>query len=170
MNSFIALLRAVNVGGTGKMPMADLRALAEAAGFNEVRTYIQSGNLVFSTDTTSSDAKSTLEEKLANYAEKPVGVVVRNAQEMSEVLEANPFPDAEPSKVGVLFLDDAPPANTTETAKGQADELIELGKREVYIHFPSGMGRTKLRLTAMSVGTVRNINTVSKLVKMAAGE
>lgn len=150
------------------MPMADLRNLAEAAGFHDARTYIQSGNLVFSTDGTLSDAKSALEKELANYAQKPVGVIVRTGQEMQDALEANPFPDAEPSKVGVLFLDDVPQPDTITTAKGQVDEAIVLGKREVYIHFPSGMGRTKLRLTAMSVGTVRNINTVSKLAKMAA--
>lgn len=148
--------------------MSDLRRLAEAAGFNEVRTYIQSGNLLFSTDEAPSSAKSALEEKLANYANKPVGVVLRTAQEMREVLEANPFPDAEPSKVGILFLDDAPPPGTIETAKGQADEVIELGEREIYVHYPSGMGQTKLRLAAMTKGTVRNINTVSKLAKMAA--
>lgn len=167
MNVLIALLRAVNVGGTGKMPMADLRNLAEAAGFDEVRSYIQSGNLVFSTDQTPAGAKLILEQKLEDYAEKPVGVVVRTAQEMRDVLEANPFPDAEPSKVGVLFLQDPAPQDTIKSAKGQADEVIRLGEREIYVHYPSGMGRTKLRLTAMSDGTMRNINTVSKLVKMS---
>lgn len=149
------------------MPMADLRHLAEEVGFHEVRTYIQSGNLIFATKKTPSDAKLLLEQKLDSYAAKPVGVIVRTAQEMKQVLEANPFPDAEPSKVGVLFLDHAPPPDIIETAKGQADEVIQPGKREVYVHYPSGMGRTKLRLTAASQGTVRNINTVSKLVKMA---
>lgn len=167
MNVLIALLRAVNVGGTGKMAMADLRELAEAAGFSEVRTYIQSGNLVFSTNKSPRAAKSALEQNLSSYADKPVGVVMRTADEMNDVLNANPFPDTEPSKVGVLFLDNPPRPDTIRTAKGQVDEEIELGKREIYVHYPSGMGRTKLRLASMSEGTVRNINTVSKLVKMA---
>lgn len=167
MKALIALLRAVNVGGTGKMPMADLRAMADAAGFADVRTYIQSGNLVFSSADTPSAVKLALEKRITDYANKPVRVVVRTAHEMQGVLNANPFPHAEPSKVGVLFLDESPPSDTIETAKGQADEEIELGEREIFIHYPSGMGRTKLQLAAMSEGTVRNINTVHKLVKMA---
>ena len=168
MKTLITLLRAVNVGGTGKMPMADLRSIAEKAGFSEVRTYIQTGNLIFSTSKAPSTAKSMLEEKLAAYAGKPIGVILRTAQEIEDVLEANPFPNAEPSKVGVLFLDGPPPRDTVETAKGQTDEEIEVGGSEIFIHYPSGMGRTKLRLMAMSEGTTRNINTVRKLAKMAA--
>lgn len=166
MTTYVALLRAVNVGGTGKMPMADLRSLAVAAGLGEVRTYIQSGNLVFSADKTPSAVKSMLEGDLEGYAKKPVGVVIRTSQEMQAVLEANPFPNAEPNKVGVLFLDNQPLPDVIETAKGHADEEIVLGDREIFIHYPSDMGRTKLRLTAMSEGTARNINTVSKLMKM----
>ncbi|WP_114391260.1 DUF1697 domain-containing protein [Notoacmeibacter marinus] len=169
MKTLIALLRAVNVGGTGKLPMAELRGMAEDVGFDNVRTYIQSGNLVFSSSDAMPDARKALEQRLEDYAGKPVGVILRTAQEMHRVFDANPFPDAEPSKVGVLFLDNAPPPGIAETAKGQTDEVIEPGEREVYIHFPSGMGRTKLRLAAMSDGTVRNINTVRKLVNMATG-
>lgn len=115
--------------------------------------------------------RNALEGRLEDYAGKPVGVLLRTAGEMQEVLEANPFPHAEPSKVGVLFLDASPPSDTIETVKGQADEEVALGQREVFIHYPSGMGRTKLRLPAlatMSEGTTRNINTVAKLAKMAA--
>ena len=173
MQALIALLRAVNVGGTGKLPMAELRAMAEAAGFTNVRSYIQSGNLVFSSADELSAVKSALEKRLADYADKPVRIVLRTAQEMQDVLDANPFTDAEPSKVGVLFLEASPPPNTVETAKGQADEEIQLGQREVFVHYPSGMGRTKLRLPALSAmpeGTMRNINTVARLVKMATAK
>ena len=149
------------------MPMADLRQLAEAAGFAAVRTYIQSGNLVFSTGKTPVEAKSALEARLATYADAPVPVILRTAQQMTAVLDANPFPDAERSKVGVLFLDGPPPPDAITTAKGRGDEEIALGEREIYVHYPSGMGRSKLRLAAMATGTVRNINTVSTLVKMA---
>lgn len=166
MVTLIALLRAVNVGGAGKLAMADLRSMAEEVGLSDVRTYIQSGNLVFSSDD-AADAKAALEERLEDYSGRAVGVVLRTADEMRDVLDANPFPRAEPSKVGVVFLDDTPPPDTVQTAKGQADEEIVLGTREVYIHFPSGMGRTKLRLPVMSEGTVRNVNTIGKLVKMA---
>lgn len=167
METMIALLRAVNVGGTGKLPMAELRAIADAEGFSNARTYIQSGNLVFQTERGPAEAKDALEARLRTYAGKPVGVILRTAEEMAAVLAANPFPDAEPSKVGVLFLDAAPPRDTFEVAKGQADEQISLGPREVFVHYPSGMGRTKLRFPAMADGTVRNINTVAKLARMA---
>ena len=170
METLIALLRAVNVGGTGKLPMAKLRSMAEASGFVRVKTYIQSGNLVFATDRKSNEAKAILEKRLETYAGKPVGVVVRTPEEMRAILEANPFPDAEPSKIGVLFLDTAPPSDTVEAAKGRADEQIVLGEREVFVHYPSGMGRTKLRFPAMKDGTVRNINTIAKLKDMSARE
>jgi uncharacterized protein (DUF1697 family) len=167
MQTLIALLRAVNVGGTGKLPMMELRAMAEAAGFTDVRTYIQSGNLVFSTAHAPSIPKAAPEKRPEAYAGKPVGVVIRTSQEMQAVLNANPFPNAEPARVGVLFLYVSPSPKTVETAKGQANEEIEHGEREIFVHYPSGMGRTKLQLAAMSQGTVRNINTVAKLSAMA---
>lgn len=145
--------------------------MAEAAGFTDVRTYIQSGNLVFSSSDELPTVREAIEQRLEDYAGKPVGILLRTADEMQAVLEANPFPQAEPSRVGVLFLDASPPSDTIETARGQADEEIALGHREIFIHYPSGMGRTKLRLPAlsgMSEGTTRNINTVAKLVKLAA--
>lgn len=169
MHTLVALLRAVNVGGTGKLPMAELRAMAEAEGFGAVRTYIQSGNLVFETDRDVDEAKRALEARLRNYARKPVGVILRTAEEMRAILTANPFPDAEPSKVGVLFLDAAPPSDIRDSAKGRTNEEIAFGTREVFVHYPSGMGRTKLRFPAMADGTVRNVNTVAKLTDMAGG-
>ena len=92
MTMFVALLRAVNVGGTGKLPMSELKAMCEAAGFDEVRTYIASGNVVFRSDRTEADVKHTLETALQAYAGKPVGVLVRTAAEMAQVLAGNPFP------------------------------------------------------------------------------
>ena len=169
MRTLIALLRAVNVGGTGKLPMAELRAMAEAEGFGAVRTYIQSGNLVFETNHDVDEAKRALEARLRDHAGKPVGVILRTAEEMRAILTANPFPDAEPSKVGVLFLDAAPPSDTRDSAKGRTDEKTALGAHEVFVHYPSGMGRTRLRFPAMADGTVRNINTVAKLTDMAGG-
>ena len=81
MAQYVALLRAVNVGGTGKLPMSDLKALCEKAGFGNVRTYITSGNVVFDSQAAEAQVKSTLEAALAAYAGKPVGVLVRTASE-----------------------------------------------------------------------------------------
>ncbi|MEJ8562555.1 DUF1697 domain-containing protein [Yoonia sp. GPGPB17] len=168
MQTIIALLRAVNVGGTGKLPMAELRAMAQATGFANVRTYIQSGNMVFSSADDLPAVRQALESRLADYAGKPVGVILRTGHQMREVLAQNPFTDAEPSKVSVLFLNAPPLGDTMVAMKGQADEQIALGQREIFIHYPSGMGRSKLQLPAMAEGTMRNINTVTKLARMAA--
>ncbi len=94
MTSYVALLRAVNVGGTGKLPMADLRSLCCDLGFARVETYIASGNVVFASKAPAARVKSDLEARLLDYAGKRVDVVVRTASEMQAVLEANPFPKA----------------------------------------------------------------------------
>ena len=91
MSVFIALLRAVNVGGTGKLPMTELKAMCEACGFQKVKTYIASGNVVFLTDHSEAKVKKALEEKLEAYAGKPVGVMVRGAKELEQILEGNPL-------------------------------------------------------------------------------
>ena len=94
MTAFIALLRAVNVGGTGTLPMSTLKAMCEAAGFAKVRTWIASGNVVFASDLAEEEVKGRIEAALAAYAGRPVGVMVRTAAEMAAVLAANPFPEA----------------------------------------------------------------------------
>jgi len=86
MQAYIALLRAVNVGGTGKLPMTELKAMCEAAGFKSVQTYIASGNVVFKSAKTEAQVKAALDAALAAYVGKPVGVLVRTAAEMAAVL------------------------------------------------------------------------------------
>ena len=170
MNTLVALLRAVNVGGTGKLPMDALRNMCEQAGFTNVRTYIQSGNVVFDTALPTSAVKVALETRLQDYCGKPVGVVLRDGEQMRSVLARNPFPHAAPAKLAVLFLDQALPPDVALTTKGQTDEEVVAGNREFFIHHPSGMGQSKLRLPAASAGTARNLNTVAKLAAMASGE
>src|SRR5688500_15353704 len=119
MGSFVALLRAVNVGGTGKLPMSDLKALCEKLGFGAIRTFIASGNVVFTSRKSEAAIKAALEKQLAIYAGKPVGVLVRSAAEMAQVLSDNPFPKAAPNRVMVLFLDQAPAADTLAGLRGQ---------------------------------------------------
>jgi uncharacterized protein (DUF1697 family) len=92
MPVFIALLRAINVGGTGKLPMSDLKRLCEKVGFRNVRAYIASGNVVAERDGSEAEGKAALEAELGTYAGKPVGVIVRTAAEMTKVVAANPFP------------------------------------------------------------------------------
>ena len=169
MTVFVALLRAVNVGGTGKLPMSDLVAMAEAAGFQRVRTYIASGNLVLESPRPAKQVKAALEEALASYAGKPVGVMVRSAAEMAAVLEANPFPDKAPNHTVVVFLDAAPPDGWRDGLVALEGEEVRAGARELYIHYAKGIARSKLKLPAAASGTARNINTVTRLVTMTCG-
>jgi len=168
MTKYIALLRAANVGGTGKIPMADLKTMCSDAGFARVETYIASGNVVFESKAAPSRVKAELEARLLAYAGKPVAVVVRTAAEMAAVLKANPFPDAESKHNHVIFLDHRPPRNALDQVVGLTDEKLRLGDREIFINYPSGMGRSKLRIPAAKSGTARNLNTVAKLAEIAA--
>lgn len=166
MKSFVALLRAVNVGGTGKLPMSELKAMCETAGFAEVRTFIASGNVVFKSAKSEPAIKAALEASLQRYAGKPVGVLVRSAEELAAVLKANPFPKAAPNRTVAIFLDKPPGAKALAEITGQAGEEVRLGKREIYVHYGDGMGKSKLKIKAAADGTARNMNTIAKLTAL----
>jgi len=166
MPVFIAFLRAVNVGGTGKLPMSDLKALCEEAGFESVQTYIASGNVVFKSTAAAAKVKSTLEQALENYAGKPVGVVVRTSANLKSILAKNPFPDAHPSKATVLFLDRKAQSDITDVT-GLKNEELFIGAKELYVHYPDGMGTSRLKIPAAKTGTARNLNTINKMILMA---
>jgi uncharacterized protein (DUF1697 family) len=167
VGSFVALLRAVNVGGTGKLPMSELKAMCEELGFSAVRTYVASGNVVFESRKSEAAIKLALENRLEPRAGKPVGVIVRGAAEMAEIAATNPFPKARPNYSVAIFLDHAPPADVLAGVRGRLDEEISLGRREIYVHYPSGIGKSKLVIAAAKSGTARNMNTVATLAEMA---
>lgn len=168
MTRYVALLRAVNVGGTGKLPMSDLKAMCEAAGFTRVETYIASGNVVFDSRLSEAKVKAMLEKRLLDYAGKPFDVHIRTGPEMKAVLTANPFRTTQPKYTYAIFLDAAPPADAIAQAKGRQDEEMRLGKKEIYVHYPSGAGRSKLKIPAAKTGTARNVNTIARLAEMAS--
>ena len=168
MTVFIALLRAVNVGGTGKLPMATLKSLCEKAGLTKVRTYIASGNIVFESRLAEHRVKALLESRLQALTGARARVLVRTREEMSALLRGNPFADRPANRTIALFLDEAPPADAIGKAKHLTTEEIVCGKREIYLFYPDGMGRSKLSLPEMTQGTARNLNTVAKLVEIAA--
>jgi uncharacterized protein (DUF1697 family) len=164
---FVVLLRAVNVGGAGKLLMSDLKRLCEQAGFQNVRTYIASGNVVAERDGSEAKVKAALEAQLKVYAGKPVGVIVRTAAEMAKVVANNPFPDRAANFTIAIFLDHPPPPDALKNVKGRVNEEIRSSTREIYVHYPDGMGRSRLRIPAAGDGTARNMNTVAKLAAMA---
>lgn len=169
MTAYVALLRAVNVGGTGKLPMADLRALAEGLGYTGVETYIASGNLLLESPDDEETVRTALEKALERYAGKPVGVMVRTPDELGRVLAANPFPDAPGNRVMVVFLPGPPPSDALDTVSRADDgEEVRVGERVLYVSYPQGQGVSKLRVPAAAAGTARNVNTVAKLVELAA--
>jgi uncharacterized protein (DUF1697 family) len=168
MPAFIVLLRAVNVGGTGKLPMSELRKMCAAEGYSKIQTYIASGNVVFEAKTTPAKIKAALERRLEAHAGRPVGVVVRTPGEMQAVLKANPFPKAAPNRMFAIFLDDRPPPTALDDVRGRQSEELQLGVREIYVHHVEGMAKSKLRIPAARNGTARNMNTVAKLAELAS--
>ena len=170
MATYIALLRAVNVGGTGKLPMAQLQALCAQAGFTRVRTYIASGNVVFETTLPRAAARAALASRLEAWAGKPMGVMLRSHAELARLLDENPFPDASPNRLVIIFMDAALAPDWRETLKGHRDEQLHAGPGALYVHYGDGMAQSKLVIPAAKAGTGRNLNTVARLAAMSAPE
>ena len=168
MNAYVALLRAINVGGTGKLAMTELVMLCEAAGFAQVRTYIASGNVVFASDLDEAQVRRALKEQIMAHTGKNVGVLVRTAAEMADVVARNPWRDTPANRVMALFVDAPLPVHPLDGTTGLKDEVVRLGLRELFVQYPSGMASTRLRLPAEKLGTARNMNTVARLADMAA--
>jgi uncharacterized protein (DUF1697 family) len=174
MKSYVALLRAVNVGGTGKLPMATLHAVCEAAGFAKVKTYIASGNVVFMSRLGEAQVKRTLEAALAEYAGKHVDVLVRDLDEMTALVAANPFPNAPGNRVVAIFLQEPVTGTALEDVSNINGEQLSLGlrrktSREIFVHYGDGMAGSKLKIAAASSGTARNMNTIATLTQMLSG-
>ncbi len=168
MAIYVVLLRAVNVGGTGKLSMADLKRMCVQEGFDVIGTYIQSGNLVLQSAETAAAVKEKLERRLRDAAGRSIQSYIRTAAEMRAVLRANPFPKADPRLTYAFFLDEKPSRDALTDIRRRTDEEIRAGKREIYVYYPSGMGQSKLVIPLAAAGTARNMNTVAKLVEMSS--
>ena len=168
MTTYIALLRAINVGGTGLLPMKDLSAMCEKLGCRDVRTYIQSGNVVFTSSLSEEAVRKRLEEALAAKMGKPIDVMIRTQEELRTILSRNPFQNEDPGKVVVGFLSAAPPKDLMKKVVAPGGEQVKPGKREVYVYYPNGQGRSKLKLPLEGAAvTARNIRTAAALLAMA---
>ncbi len=167
MPAYVALLRAVNVGGT-QLPMDALLAMCRSAGFEQARTYIASGNALFRSRLRAPQVRHALEARLAGFFGKPVGVHVRTAAELATVLAENPFTGTPPSRNVTVFLHAPPPAGVLADVRGRDAEQLALGRREIYVAYPDGIGASKLVIPAARTGTARNLNTISRLTALAA--
>ncbi|WP_328978846.1 DUF1697 domain-containing protein [Streptomyces canus] len=176
--TYAALLRGINVGGSRKVPMADLRTLMEDLGHGGVRSYLQSGQAVFTAD---HGDEETLAAELAGAIEKRFGfavdVIVRDHAYLKAIAEACPFPAAELEAKQLHVTYFSAPVDADRFAEiDQAaclPEEFRLGDRALYLYAPDGLGRSKLaehlskpRLNKGVIATSRNWNTVVKLVEM----
>lgn len=169
MTAYVALVRAVNVTGTGMLPKEELKAMGEACGFENVRTFINSGNLLFTSKLAESTVQKRIEEKLAEYFGKRVPAFVRSAGEMAAAANQNPFADDHPSRVMAHFVDEKPVQAMLDEARDVHGERLALGPRLIYVSYGDGIGKTKLKLPAIKKGTARNMNSVAKIADLLAG-
>ncbi|WP_105432868.1 DUF1697 domain-containing protein [Neorhizobium sp. T6_25] len=166
MTVYIALLRAVNVAGTA-LQMTELKSICETLGFTDVKTYIQSGNVLFRSDEAEAEVAEKLDDALGRKFGKKPGVMVRSTREMETIAENAPFPDAKPNFLLVHFLPENAPNEALDKMVAPDGEEAVVAGREIYVHYPVGSGKSKLKLPALKPGTSRNLNTVRKLAEMA---
>ena len=162
------MLRAVNVAGTGKLPMSELAAMGSACGFDDVRTFIASGNLLFSSDRDEPGVTKALAERIESYFGKPVPLFVRSGAEMAEVVARNPFTDDKPSRVMAHFIAEPPSEAMLAQARDVAGERIATGPRMIYVSYGEGIGKSRLKLPALAKGTARNMNSVARIAELLA--
>ena len=156
-------LRAVNVGGTGKLPMQVLRDLCTQLGFENVQTYVASGNVALETDENIAEIKAKIEDALMAYAGKHVGVHVRTHDALCQIAAQNPFHEAQGNQVTAVLIDEDPKRALQKGVRGQVDEELAVGLGVLYAHYPNGMGTSKLKFLGALDGTARNMNTIEKM-------
>jgi uncharacterized protein (DUF1697 family) len=177
LTACVSLFRGINVGGNRIVPMNELKGLHEALGFRDVVTYIQSGNVVFSSDETDpAQLAKQIEEAFAQKFGFRSQVIVRTAIELEETIANNPFqhsPEKESKSVLVVLLATRLESSALEGLKHSysgPEEMYLMGQ-ELFVYYPDGMGRSKLTLPLIekklkTAGTGRNWNTVLRLREM----
>jgi uncharacterized protein (DUF1697 family) len=177
----VALLRSINVGGGGRLVMADLRACAARIGLADPRTIVQTGNLIFTPDRrVPAVVEAALETALAEDLGMTNAVMVRDATDWAALTAANPFPGAAadtPARLVLMLMKDRVSAGeaTALAADNAGSERIAAGDRHLYIHYPDGVGSSKLTGAKIErrlrmLGTARNWNTVRKIADALAAD
>jgi uncharacterized protein (DUF1697 family) len=177
MATHVAMLRGVNVGGN-PLKMEWLRNACEEIGLREVRSYLQSGNIVFASSLGAAKLAATLKAKIDKQTRLPVPVIIRSAKEMADIVAQNPFlkhKGIDATKLHVTFLGEGPKQPDIEKLDklAGARDAYRLTRREIYLHCPINYGETKLSNTAFEKvfgvsATTRNWATVTTLAEMAA--
>jgi uncharacterized protein (DUF1697 family) len=177
MRTCVALVRGINVGGHNRVAMPDLRRLGERLGFEDVRSLLQSGNLVFRSDTRDAgELERRLEEEAKRRLRLSAAFFVRTADEWASLVKGNPFRDEavrDPAHLLAVLMREAPRAGAVESLRAaiKGPEQVEARGREAYFYYPAGVGRSKLthnliEKTLGEIGTARNWNTVLKLLAL----
>jgi uncharacterized protein (DUF1697 family) len=177
MTRYAVLLRGVNVGGQGTLPMADFRSALEAAGFTDVATYLNSGNATMIAPGRTSAARVTavVAGHVAATVGRPVDLLVRTHAQLTETIAANPYPVDRPAWLHVLFCEPKPDAGCTVPAQKLGPDGFTVGPGCVYLNFVTSPGRSRLAdlvskaaLPDGGVATARNWNTVLALAERTA--
>ena len=168
MSAYVALVRAINLGAGSILPSAALTKIGNDCGFGDVRTFIASGNLLFTAEADEEAVMARVREGVEAFLGKPALVLVRSSSEMVQIVRANPFPDDPGNRVVAFFLPAKPNQAMIDAATGVAAERMALGRREIVIAYDEGMGKSKLKLPVFKCGTGRNMNSVAKMSALLA--
>lgn len=179
MQTFISLLRGINVGGNKKIKMADLRDLYASLGLRDTKTLLQSGNAVFQTEISDkAQIKSLLEDGIEKQYSFDVQIILRTPDELQSVVDQHPFSEEQvddPGKISIVYLEDVPTqeavADLIESNEGREIIFPQSG-HELYIFYADGKGKSKLDNSRIErklqvTATARNWNTTNKLLKLA---
>jgi uncharacterized protein (DUF1697 family) len=173
---YVALLRGINLGAKNKIPMSELESMFVSLGFEDVGTYIQSGNVVFRSSSGGEKIAARIEQRIVKAFGLKITVVMRTPAELKAIAKSNPFVsrEADLSKLHVVFLKSQPKAKAIaqlDPERSPGDDFSVHG-REIYLHLPKGFGRSKLTLDYFERrlgvdATARNWKTVLKLLELA---
>lgn len=165
MQKYACYLRAVNVGGTGKLPMSELKKICEKLGFKKVKTYIASGNVIFETIQSNNEIKSLIENELLNFFGKETQVFIRDLPQLKQIIENVPFENIAPNRLIISLIDEMP-QSPIYGVKNQKDEQIIANEFAIYTYYGDGMANSKLNAPWFKISTGRNLNTIRKMVEM----
>lgn len=174
MTAYAAFLRGINLGPANKIAMPELREIAMDLGWTDVATYINSGNLIFSSPKKPPTLERELQAALKTELGKTIDVTVRSRAQLQKIVAANPYPDGASNQVNVAFLMKALPANAEKAMSELATdrEPFAVHGSEIYVHYQDGLGRSKLAEKFATIirvsATTRNIGTVTKVLGLMA--
>lgn len=167
MQAQIAFLRAVNVGGTGKLAMSDLQRICVEAGFSQVKTYIASGNVCFTSRWSCDHSRAAIEDGLFKLTGNNIRCFVYSLEELNEIIDNNPFAAFPGNQTVAILLQEEPKPDVLIDLKAHNTEQLQIGPRCIYVYYPDGMGKSRLVIPAAQSGSARNFNTLQKMRELA---